>query len=458
MNKAESILAIAMKRGFFFPTAEYYGSKAGFWTYGHLGTLMKRKWENLWRDYFLNLSPNYFEIEGNSILSEDVFKSSGHLEHFKDVMPKEEQTKEKKTFSMMFDVKIGTTGKEIGYLSPETAQNAYLSFKREFFALREKLPFGLAIIGKAFRNEISPRQGFFRLREFTQAELQIFFDPDNIDDHPEFDRVAKYKLRVFLVEDRKNNRIEELSCEQLVKKLKLPKFYVYHLAVAQKFYLDILKLPKNKFRIEQIPDEEKAFYNQYHWDFQIDLESFGGWSEVGGCHYRTDHDLKGHQKGSGENLTVNVNGKSIICHILELSFGLDRNIYAIMELSYKEDKDRTYFSFQPNIAPYQVVVLPLVKKDGLPKKAIKVYEMLREEGINVGYDETYIGKAYYRQDEIGTVYCITFDYDSIKDSAVTIRFRDNKKQTRVRIKKLPEVLRKLFNGQINFEKAGKLVK
>src|SRR3989344_8693885 len=104
MNKAESILAIAMKRVFFFPTAEYYGAKAGFWTYGHLGTLMKRKWENLWRDYFLNLNPNYFEIEGNSILPEDVFKSSGHLEHFKDALPKEEQTKEKKTFSMMFDV------------------------------------------------------------------------------------------------------------------------------------------------------------------------------------------------------------------------------------------------------------------------------------------------------------------------------------------------------------------
>ena len=225
-KKAETITDIATKRGFFYPTAEIYGAKAGFWTYGHLGTIMKKKWEDLWRCSFLGLDPYYFEIEGNSILPEKVFKSSGHLSHFNDPLtqckkcqfrfradelvedtlninaegltdkalnklikdnkigcPKcnHKSLDEVKWFNMMFPIQLGAAGKtETVYLSPETAQNPYLAYKRQLYALRERLPFGLAMIGKAFRNEISPRQGFFRLREFTQAELQIFFNPHNI--------------------------------------------------------------------------------------------------------------------------------------------------------------------------------------------------------------------------------------------------------------------------------------
>src|SRR3989344_502242 len=197
MNKLEKIIDIATKRGFFYPSAEYYGAKAGFWTYGHLGKLIKNKWENLWRCYFLSLNDNYFEIEGSYILPKEVFVSSGHLKNFNDQLTsckkcnlrfsvdllieddkiiKDNKLKfprcggsldDVKWFNMMFEVKLGSTGEEIAYLSPETAQNPFLSFKRQFLALRERLPMGLAMIGKAFRNEISPRQGFFRLREFT---------------------------------------------------------------------------------------------------------------------------------------------------------------------------------------------------------------------------------------------------------------------------------------------------
>src|SRR3989344_2418933 len=154
-------------------------------------------------------------------------------------------------FNMMFELKLGATGDDKAYLSPETAQNPYLSFKREFFALREKLPMGLAMIGKAFRNEISPRQGFFRLREFTQAELQIFFDPENLEKADNWDDIKKYHLQLFLHKDKKLSR---LTCEEAYKNLKLPKLYIYHLARIQQFYLDILKIPAEKFRFRELSE------------------------------------------------------------------------------------------------------------------------------------------------------------------------------------------------------------
>ena len=269
MKKEDSLINIVTKRGFFFPTAEIYSGSAGFWTYGHLGKLMKNNFENLWREYFLNLGDNYHEIEGSNILPEKVFESSGHLKNFNDPLVIcndcksrvradliiEEQTKKQvegldveeiseiiqkekikcpncgktnfgdvKSFNMMFDVRIGATGKEIAYLSPETAQNPYLSFKREFFALREKLPMGLAMIGKAFRNEISPRQGFFRLREFTQAELQIFFDSNNIDKTDDWDKIKKEKVNILFEDETE----KEVTIEELNKK-EVPKFYLFNL-------------------------------------------------------------------------------------------------------------------------------------------------------------------------------------------------------------------------------------
>ncbi len=338
-NKTDKILSIATKRGFFFPSGEIYNAKAGFWTYGHLGTLLKHKFENIWRDYFLSLDENYYEIEDANIFAKEVFKSSGHLEHFSDPLTEckkchfrfradeliEDETElsvqglkedkldiiikdnklkcprcggeldKVKFFNMMFDLKVGATGEEVMYLRPETAQSPYLAFKREFFALREKLPLGLAVIGKAFRNEISPRQGFFRLREFTQAELQIFFDSNKIDECKNWNDVKKYKIKLFI-----KNRLQELTCEEANKKLKLPKFYVYHLVKIQQFYLDILKFPKERFRFRELTEKERAFYNKLHFDIEVNLDTLNGFKELGGLHYRGEHDLGGHQKGSGE--------------------------------------------------------------------------------------------------------------------------------------------------------------
>lgn len=218
-SKSEKILDIASNRSFFYPSAEIYNAKAGFWTYGSLGTKIKQKWENIWRSFFLSLDTNFYEIDDCNIMPKKVFESSGHLKHFNDPLTECEKCnfrfradqliedelkidvaglkedaltkiikdnklkcpkckgnlKDVRFFNMMFDIRVGVTGEDIMYLRPESAQSPYLAFRREFQSTRRKLPLGLAVIGKAYRNEISPRQSFFRLREFTQAELQIFF-------------------------------------------------------------------------------------------------------------------------------------------------------------------------------------------------------------------------------------------------------------------------------------------
>lgn len=497
MKKADIITNIAAKRGFFFPTAEIYNAKAGFWTYGHLGTLMKRKFETLWRFYFLSLNDNYFEIEGNNILQKEVFEGSGHLKNFNDPLTeckkchfrfradeliedelniatsgliasdmdsliKKNKLKcprcsgeltEVKWFNMMFDIRIGAIGDEIAYLSPETAQNAYLSFKREYSALREKLPLGLAMIGKAFRNEISPRQGFFRLREFTQAELQIFFNPNKIDEAENWDEIKDYKINALL---QNSKNIEEIKCEELNKKLKLPKFYVYHLAKIQKFYLELLQIPSNKFRFRELGENERAFYNKLHFDLEINMETLNGFKEVGGLHYRTDHDLQGHSKLSKEKFEIVNENKKIIPHVLELSFGVDRNIWMLLDVFFVEEKERNLFWFNSKIAPFEIAVFPLVNKDNLPEKAVEVYNMLKEN-YNVLYDSSgSIGRMYRRVDEIGVLGMITIDHKTLEDDTVTLRNRDDMKQIRIDINDLNATLVRFFEGE-KLENLGKLI-
>lgn len=497
MNKSENIMNIVTKRGFFFPNAEIYGSKSGFWTYGHLGTLMKHRLENLWRNSFIKLSENYFEIEDCNILPKAVFKSSGHLENFNDPLtecktchfrfradeliednlnlnvagvcaedidkiirdnklkcPKCNSELDKvRFFNMMFDVRVGATGEEIMYLRPETAQSAYLAFKREFEALRKKLPFGLAVIGKAFRNEISPRQGFFRLREFTQAELQIFFDADKIDSHEGWDLIKDHELYVLFENERGINKIK---ASEVNTKHKIPKFYVYHLIKIQEFYLNVLKIPYSKFRFRQLSEKERAFYNKIHFDIELDLETFGGFKEVAGLHYRGDHDLKGHQDGSKEKLEVTVDEKKVLPHVLELSFGIDRNIWALLDVFYKEENERTFFKFPGIISPLDVAIFPLVNKDDLDKKALEIYKILKDK-FTIFYDDSgSIGRRYRRIDEIGCRIGITVDYETMKDNTVTLRDRDSMKQIRVRIEDLEDVILKLLNEE-KLEKFGKII-
>lgn len=498
VSKVEAITNIATKRGFFYPSAEIYGAKAGFWTYGTLGTKLKHKWENLWRNYFLALDPNFYEIEDCNILPKKVFESSGHLEHFTDPLTSctkcnfrfradqliEDETKvdvaglkedaltklihdnklkcprcggqlgEVRFFNMMFDVRVGATSDEVMYLRPESAQSPYLAFKREFEATRRKLPLGLAVVGRAFRNEISPRQGFFRLREFTQAELQIFFDAKTINEHAHFADVEDYKLILW-----QKTKLSKVSCRDMNMRLEFPKFYVYHLAMVQKFYLDVLKIPEAKFRFRELGHEERAFYNKIHFDVEVDLETLGGFKEVGGVHFRTDHDLGGHQKGSGERLEVlnEATKEKFIPQVLELSFGVDRNIWMLLDIFYREEKERSLFQFPSVVTPIDTAVFPLVNKEKVPDVAEKIFKELYKD-LTVFYDDSgSIGRRYRRQDEVGTNFCITVDFQSLEDKTATLRDRDTMKQVRVKITDLKETLRKLVNNEVELRDVEKFV-
>ncbi len=499
-SKSEKIMDIAAKRGFFYPSAEVYNAKAGFWTYGSLGTKIKQKWENLWRNYFLSLNTNFYEIDDCNILPKKVFESSGHLENFNDPLTqcekcqfrfradqliedelnlKAEGLKEEaltklikennlkcpkcrgnllpvRFFNMMFDLRVGATGDDVVYLRPESAQSPFLAFRREFEATRRKLPLGLAVIGRAYRNEISPRQGFFRLREFTQAELQIFFDPDKINEHEKFDEVKDYQLIIF-----SDNKTNKISCKDLNSKLKFPKFYAFHLAKVQQFYLDLLKIPESNFRFRELSAEERAFYNKIHFDVELDLESLGGFKEVAGVHYRGNHDLGGHQLGSGVKLEITLDEggktKKILPHVLELSFGVDRNIWALLDIFYKEEKERTLFAFPPHLAPIDAAIFPLVNRDKIPEFAENIFLDLFKDKFSIFFDDSgSIGRRYRRQDEIGTKFCITVDYDSIKNNGITIRDRDTMKQIRVKIEDLRNSLKQLLKGE-ELSKFGKYI-
>ncbi len=498
-SKAEKIMNIAMKRGFFYPSAEIYGAKAGFWTYGSLGTKLKQKWERLWREYFLGLDPNFYEIDDCNIMPKKVFESSGHLKNFNDPLTEcvkchfrfradqliEDELKKDvagmddaaltklmqenklkcpkckgellpvRFFNMMFDVRVGVTGDDVMYLRPESAQSPYMAFKREFEATRRKLPLGLAVIGRAYRNEISPRQGFFRLREFTQAELQIFFHDKKINEHPHFADLAEYKVIVY-----QQKRLQKVSCKDLNEKMDVPKFYVYYMAMVQKFYLEVLQIPEAKFRFRELDATERAFYNKVHYDVEVDLDTLGGFKEVAGVHYRTDHDLGGHQKGSGEKLEVldEATKEKFIPHVLELSFGVDRNIWLLLDLFYREEKERTVFAFPSVVTPLDSAIFPLMNKEKIPEVAEKVFHGLFKD-FSVFYDDSgSIGRRYRRQDEVGTNFCITVDFDSLTQQDVTLRDRDSMKQIRLPIAELKEKLQKLIAGEIKLEDAGTFVK
>lgn len=485
------------RKGFVYPTAEIYGGLSGFYDYGHFGTLVKKKFENVWRKYFLALGESFFEIEASEIMPEPVFIASGHLKHFNDIAAKctkghieradhllEKNLKKrfeginaeemfslikknkitcsvcKSTIeyvgpvSMMFPLELGT-GKTKAYLRPETAQSPYVNFKIQYELMRNKLPFGLALIGRAYRNELSPRNLLLRQRAFTQAELQIFFNPDKIEEHEDFESVKDYSLRIVMNDSR--DKVQSIKCRQLAKKI--PSFYVYHLAKVQEFYLGVLKIKPEKFRFYELNESERAFYNRYHFDMELELPSVG-WTEVGGVHYRTDHDLLGHEKISKENMSIKEEGteKKFIPHVLELSFGVDRNVQSLLMFAYNYDKkrDNIVLNLQPIVAPVSASVFPLISKGGCLGLAKQIYRKLRQEFV-VSFDVSgSIGKRYARNDEIGTPICITVDEEGIKDKSVTVRDRDTTKQARVKISELPEIIRSVLRGE-NVLKFGKLV-
>ncbi|MGC8656573.1 MAG: glycine--tRNA ligase [Thermoplasmata archaeon] len=482
----DDLIAYAKRRGLFWNSSEIYGGISGAYDYGHIGTLIKSNFEKTWLKFFLNLYDNFYQIDPAVMMPEKVLVSSGHKAHFNDLVVICEKCKtpyradvllsdlgieisegaiseevdatinEKnircpkcngklsnaKPFNMMFDLKLGPSGEEIGYLRPETAQGAYLNFYREFNILRKELPLGLAIIGKAYRNEIAPRQGLYRLRELLQAELQIFFDPQNPDN------VINQSINREIWESRKinvvyaNNESKIITVKDFIDS-GIPLFYAFYLSMVDIFYREVLKYPLEKLRYHEKGEKDRAFYNKIHFDIELDIESFNGFKEVGGIHYRTDYDLTNHSRGSMQDLSVSFMDKKFIPHVLELSFGVDRNIWAMIDVFFNKEGDRNVLHLPEYIAPMLAGIFPLQKD--LYIKAYDLYTSLRRK-FSVFYDQSgSIGKRYARADEIGIPYCITIDYDTLnKDSpnfdTVTIRNRDTKNQERIKISEIEHFL------------------
>jgi glycyl-tRNA synthetase len=480
--KSDELFALLRRRGVLWPSAEIYGGASGLYDYGPAGRLLKRKIEDAWASWFVGLSDDYHQILPSEILPEAVVRASGHLENFTDpevtcdschTAFRADTVLEKlrpegvdglgvaeiaellrthrvpcpkcgastfsvpKPFNMMFGLDLGVTGRERGYLAPETAQGSFLSFSRMFDVGRKALPLGIAVVAKAYRNEIAPRQVLFRMRAFTQAELQIFFDPTSFP--LPFQTIASEVLPVVRADRRAagDESTVATTAMELVDPGGLPEFYVFHLAHTLRFYRDVLGYPAGSIRLFEKSTTERAFYNKIQFDVEVQLESLGGFRELGAVHYRGDYDLGRHAVGSGKDLSVlRQDGRRILPHVLELTFGVDRNLWAVADSGIGRDGERTLWRLRPYLAPFPVAVLPLLKKEHA-EAARDVLERLRSAGIPAVYDSSgSIGRRYARQDEIGTPFSVTIDGETVDPAhanhdTVTLRERDSKAQERL---------------------------
>ncbi len=479
--KSDELYALLRRRGVLWPTAEIYGGAQGLYDYGPLGAALKRRVEEAWTAWFVGLSHDYYVIDPAELLPEAVVRASGHLENFTDpevtcenchkafradtilekvrpegvdgLTPAEiaeiVRTRGAKcpncgssalsvprAFNMMFGVDFGVTGRERVFLRPETAQSSYLAFPRMWDVGRRALPLGIAVVGKAYRNEIAPRQVLFRMRAFTQSELQIFFDPERFS--VPFDRVREETLPVVRAARREagSEAVEPVPAEDLVRSGGLPEFYVYHLVHSYRFFRDVLGFPAGRLRLLEKSDRERAFYNRIQFDIEADLESLGGFKELGAVHYRGDYDLGRHSAGTGKDLSVTLTGgRTVLPHVLELTSGPDRTVWALADLHLGRDGERTVWHLPPYLAPVAVEVFPLIPK-AHGAAALALADELGAAGLAVHYDDAgTIGKRYARADEAGSPFCVTVDGETVAEGpnhgTVTVRDRDSKAQSRV---------------------------
>jgi glycyl-tRNA synthetase len=362
-------------------------------------------------------------------------------------------------FGTMFATTIGPYSDAVGYGRPEAAQSIFVEFKRLWEYARERLPFGVVQIGRALRNEISPRQGLLRQREFAIMDVEFFFDPEQ-PDCARLKEVENQKLRLLLAEAKLRGEKEaiEVTVKEALSKGYIKAEWQAYFMVLAKLLLKELGVPEDKQRFIEKLEYERAHYSTQSFDQEISLDRWG-WEEVSGHAYRTDFDLKHHMEFSGVDMQVFKEGRRFIPHVVEPSFGSDRLVYVALEYAYQTRDKRTVLNFPRDLAPTQVGVYPLVSKDGLPEKAKEVFQMLLSKGFRTEYDESgSIGRRYARADEVGTPLGVTIDYDTLKDETVTIRNRDSWKQVRTEIKLLPEMLRAYFSFEKNFEDLGRLIK
>ena len=441
----EKIVSLCKRRGFIFQGGELYGGLAGTFDYGPYGVLLKRAIEQAWWDFFVTQRDDMYGLEAAQISSEKIWEASGHLAGFHDPLIEDSVTKktyrtdhvledsgissagltpdqmterikekgilskdgnpfsEAKNFNLLFPLRMGASSETstVAYLRGELAQGMFINYKNVVDSIHPKLPFGLAQTGKAFRNEIAARDFIFRTREFSLMEFEYFFDP----------RIGNW-AELF----------EEWRAEMYR--------WIKHIGIRKDGCHEIEKA-----------GTDLAHYSKRTIDIEFDFPF--GQKELYGLAYRTDFDLTQHQSHSGitQAYVDDTTGEKFIPHVLEPTFGVDRTILAVLVSAYDEEiigegDTRTVLRFKPLLAPVQIAVLPLSKKEELTAPAKKIVRDLKKS-LRVAYDETQsIGKRYRRQDEIGTPYCVTVDFETLTDNAVTVRDRDTMEQVRIPISEL----------------------
>ncbi len=425
-NLFDKIVKIANSRGFVFNASSIYGGLRSSYDYGPLGALLKNNISgSWWKDINQDSKVSIFPIDTAIIQSSEVWKASGHLAEFTDPMVdhkptgerfradqvpenlKKEDLTEPRQFNLMFETNIGPVQNENSavYLRPETAQGIFVNFENVQRTMRAKLPFGIANIGKSFRNEITPGQFIFRTREFEQMEIEYFCKKEN--ENEWFD---------FWV----NKRLE--------------------------WYKEI-GIPEEKLRLREHEENELAHYASKTVDIEFDYP--WGWGELEGIANRGSFDLSSHESSSGKDLSYfdSETNEKIAPVVIEPAGGLTRTLFALLCSTYDEevvnDTTRTLFRFNFEIAPVQIGILPLSKKEELIKVSNEIQQTL-QKFFRTEVDVTQsIGKRYRRQDEIGTPYCVTIDFDSLEDSSVTIRNRDSMDQERIKIEDLLDYFSKI---------------
>jgi glycyl-tRNA synthetase len=394
-NLMEKIVSLCKRRGFIFPGSEIYGGLAGTYDFGHYGVALKNNIKQSWWKKFVDSRRDMYGMDAAIIMNPKTWEASGHVAGFTD------PTEDGKQFNVMFKTQVGAGDEAItSYLRPETAQGIFVNFKNTVDAFHPKLPFGIAQIGKAFRNEIAPREFIFRQREFEQMEIEYFIR------QADWEKYFEYWRGEML------DWMEEVG------------------------------LDMNKVHELEVGDGDRAHYSKRTIDFEFDFPF--GRRELYGLAYRTDFDLKNHKL----EYIDEENSEKITPHVIEPSLGVDRSILALLVSAYCEDEKngevREFLKLKPNIAPIICAVSPLLKnKPELVEYAnTKVFAPLKEEFGRVAWDDNgNIGKRYRRQDEIGTPFCIVIDFDTLTDNTVTVRDRDTANQERVKVSELSKYIK-----------------
>ena len=483
-NKAHSIIE---KRGIFYPAFEIYNASSGFYDYGAIGLRIMRNIESTWRKIFVSRLCAT-EIQTTDLIPEIVLKASGHVSTFTDPVIncktcKEpfradkllEEYYEKKSdnigaaelrkfskkdmeekiieynircqkcggelrgieeINLMFKTYLGNDMGNAAYLRPETAQGIFVDFRNLFRTYGLKLPCAIAQSGKAYRNEISPRQQLVRMREFHQMETEVFFNPE--EEQKQFNGINLDELLSKSINFvYRGGKEAKESLGKLLEKGQIPNKLFAMCIYYEAELLSQIGMSEELYRFREVEKEELPHYSKGNVDLEISTSY--GWIEVSGNAYRTDWDLSQHAKLSGKQITVQSNDKKIIPHVVEASIGLDRLFISVLDNVVQKGEERgwDWLKLEKTIVPYKYAVFPLQRDEQLISKAKEIQIMFLDNGVDAYYSETAnIGKRYAKADEIGVLFCITIDFDTLRDMTVTVRDRNTAKQIRVSIDSL----------------------